>query len=50
MYSAREKSWFSGRLFGMVFLWGEPTFTLDEGKAAWDYIIENFSEACLTAG
>ena len=50
MYSARQKSWFSPGLFGMVFLWGEPGFTLDEGKEAWDYIMANFSEGCLTHG
>jgi hypothetical protein len=27
---------------------GEPTFTLDEGMQAWDYIIDNFPLACLT--
>ena len=28
---------------------GEPTFTLDEGMQAWDYIIDHFPAVCLGA-
>jgi hypothetical protein len=28
---------------------GEPGFSLDEQKKVWDYIIANFSTACLLA-
>ena len=51
MYSSKQNSWFSWKtLPKLLLLYGEPTFTLDEGKQAWDYIIANYSEGCLTAG
>lgn len=56
MYNPREKNgwWekFKGavtwRLFySLIILKGEPSFTLDEGMQAWDYIIANFPARCL---
>jgi len=50
MVSAREKSlWSWSMLPNWLYLKGEPFFTLDEAKAAWDYIVENFSPQCLGA-
>ena len=51
MYSSKQNSWFSWTtLPNLLLLHGEPRFTLDEGKQAWDYIIANYSVGCLTAG
>jgi hypothetical protein len=49
MYSAAEKSWLDWS-FLPEYLWlsGEPQFTLEEGMRAWDYIVANFPDACLT--
>lgn len=33
----------------MIFLTGEPTFTLDEAMRVWDYIIDHYSQTCLGA-
>lgn len=48
MYSPRESSWWSGWVIPeYLLLKGEPSFTLDEAKRVWDYIIANFSADCL---
>jgi hypothetical protein len=50
MVSTREKSWWSGWVIpNWLYLKGEPYFTFGEAKAAWDYIVENFSSTCLGA-
>jgi hypothetical protein len=50
MVSTREKSWWSWWMIpNLLFLKGEPYFTLDEAKAAWDYIVANFAPECLGA-
>jgi hypothetical protein len=50
MVSTREKSWWSGWMIpNWLYLKGEPFFTLDEGKAAWDYIVAHFKPECLGA-
>jgi len=50
MVSTREKSWWSWSLLpNLLYLKGEPYFTLDEAKAAWTYIIANFDAATLSA-
>lgn len=50
MVSTREKSWWSGWVIpNWLYLKGEPFFTLDEGKSAWDYIVANFKSECLGA-
>ena len=56
MYCPREdKGWwnklkgaFTWRtLYSLILIKGEPSFTLDEGMEAWDYIIEHFPAHCL---
>ena len=50
MVSTREKSWWDWSVFpNLLYLKGEPYFTLDEAKAAWDYIVANFDAQCLGA-
>ncbi|HEY8204069.1 MAG TPA: hypothetical protein VIF81_05020 [Pyrinomonadaceae bacterium] len=34
-------------LYSLLIIKGEPSFTLDEGMQAWDYIIEHFPARCL---
>lgn len=51
MYSSKQNSWFAWTtLPNLLLLYGEPTFTLDEGKQAWDYIVANYSPDCLAKG
>jgi len=47
MYSPRENEWWSANLI-FEFLWwsGEPRFTLQDGKKAWDFIIDRIPQ-CL---
>ncbi|MBE9168681.1 hypothetical protein IQ238_14590 [Pleurocapsales cyanobacterium LEGE 06147] len=49
MYSSKQNSWWSISLIPNIYLKGEPFFTLDEAKATWDYIVENFNAQCLGA-
>ena len=50
MYSSRQNSWWRWQAIpNLLVLKGEPYFTLDDGKAAWDYIVDNFSPECLGA-
>jgi hypothetical protein len=50
MVSTREKSWWDWTVIpNWLYLQGEPIFTLDEGKATWDYIVANFTPQCLGA-
>jgi hypothetical protein len=48
MFGPKDKSWFDWT-FIPQYLWlgGEPSFTFNEAKATWDYIIANFSAECL---
>lgn len=48
MYSSRNNSWFDWwTLPKLLYTKGEPSFTLDEGKQTWDYIVEHFPARCL---
>lgn len=50
MVSTREKSWWSGWVIpNWLYLKGEPYFSFGEAKAAWDYIVANFTPECLGA-
>ncbi|MFC0504378.1 hypothetical protein [Micromonospora costi] len=53
MYSPKTNSWWRGwaipRTLLNVYLQGEPTFTYDEAKGAWDYIVAHFAPQCLGA-
>jgi hypothetical protein len=50
MVSTREKSWWDWSVLpNLLYLKGEPYFTLDEAKTAWDYIVANFDARCLGA-
>lgn len=50
MVSTKEKSWWDWSVIpNLVYLKGEPYFTLDEAKAAWDHIVANFDPTCLGA-
>jgi hypothetical protein len=50
MVSTREKSWWSSSVIpNLLYLKGEPYFTLDEAKSTWDYIVANFEAQCLGA-
>lgn len=50
MVSTREKSWWDWSVLpNLLYLRGEPYFTLNEAKAAWDYIVANFDARCLGA-
>jgi len=48
MYSPKQNKWYSWTFLpNLLYLKGEPKFTLSEAKQAWDYIVENFSAQCL---
>jgi len=48
MYSSREGSMITWSTFlNLLYLKGDPSFTLDEAKQVWDYIIEHFPVKCL---
>lgn len=50
MVSTREKSWWDWSLLpNLLYVEGEPSFVLDEAKAAWDFIVANFDARCLGA-
>ncbi|MBM0226882.1 MULTISPECIES: hypothetical protein [Micromonospora] len=54
MYSPKTNTWWRKwylipRTILSVYLDGEPTFTFDEAKAAWDYIVAHFAPQCLGA-
>ncbi|MEU3454143.1 hypothetical protein ABZ671_11130 [Micromonospora sp. NPDC006766] len=54
MFSPRESTWWAKwylipRTLWNVYAQGEPSFTYDEAKAAWDYIVANFGAQCLGA-
>jgi hypothetical protein len=49
MVSSRENSLWSWSILWNWCVRGEPYFTLDEAKAAWDYIVANFAPECLGA-
>jgi hypothetical protein len=51
MYSSRNNSWFDWwTLPKLLYTKGEPSFTLDEAKQAWDYIVAHFPAGCLGGG
>lgn len=51
MFSGKDNSWFSwAAILNLLLLHGEPGFTLDEAKQAWDYIVEHFTAECLSSG
>jgi len=48
MYGPKDKSWFDWSTIPQYFLTdGEPSFTYDEAKATWDYVVANFAAECL---
>ncbi len=48
MYSPKSNSWFNRwTLQKLIFTKGAPSFTLDEAKQTWDYIVAHFSPSCL---
>ncbi len=49
MVSTRENSLWSWSILWNWCVKGEPYFTLDEAKSAWDYIVANFAPECLGA-
>jgi hypothetical protein len=50
MYSSTQSSWWRWQVIpNLVGLKGEPYFPLSDGKAAWDYIVDNFEPQCLGA-
>jgi hypothetical protein len=49
MVSSKENSLWSWSILWNWCVRGEPYFTLDESKAAWDYIVANFPSECLGA-
>jgi hypothetical protein len=49
MVSTRENSLWSWSILWNWCVKGEPSFTHDEAKATWDYIVANFAPACLGA-
>lgn len=49
MVSSRENSLWSWSILWNWRVRGEPYFTLDEAKSAWDYIVAHFDGACLGA-
>ncbi|MCA9739497.1 MAG: hypothetical protein R3E98_20795 [Gemmatimonadota bacterium] len=50
MYSPVENGWWSWNLILEFLVWsGEPRFTLDDGKDAWDFLIEEIPQ-CLAEG
>lgn len=48
MVSAKEKSFLNWATLPEYWISGEPIFTYAEAKSVWDYIIANFSAACLS--
>jgi len=48
MLSTKEKSFLDWPTIPEYWLSDGPVFTLDEAKRVWDYIIANFSAACLS--
>jgi hypothetical protein len=51
MYSPKHNSWFDWwTIPKMLYTKGEPSFTLDEAKQAWDYIVAHFPVKCLMGG
>lgn len=51
MYSSRQNSWFDWwTLPRLLYTKGEPSFTLDEAKQTWDYIVAHFPARCLGGG
>jgi hypothetical protein len=49
MVSSRQNSLWSWSILWNWCLRGEPYFTLDEAKSAWDYIVAHFEAECLGA-
>ncbi|WP_310530306.1 hypothetical protein [Nocardioides sp.] len=49
MVSSRQNSLWSWSLLWNWCVRGEPYFTLDEAKSAWDYIVAHFDAECLGA-
>jgi hypothetical protein len=49
MVSSRENSLWSWSILWNWCVKGEPSFTLDEAKATWDYIVAHFAPECLGA-
>jgi len=49
MLSSKEKGLVDWSTIPEYWMSGEPIFTYDEAKSVWDYIIANFSAACLAA-
>jgi hypothetical protein len=48
MYSSRQNSWIDWwTLPKLLYTKGEPSFTLDEAKQAWDYVVAHFPAPCL---
>lgn len=48
MYSSRQNSWIDWwTLPKLLYTKGEPSFTLDEAKQTWDYIVAHFPARCL---
>ena len=48
MYSSRQNSWIDWwTLPKLLYTKGEPSFTLEEAKQAWDYIVAHFPAHCL---
>lgn len=48
--SAKSKSWFRGWTFPeYLYLEGGPSFTYDEAKSVWRYIVKHFSADCLSS-
>jgi hypothetical protein len=50
MVSTRDHSWWDWSVIpNWLYLKGEPYFTYDEAKSAWDYIVAYFTPQCLGA-
>lgn len=48
MYSPRKNSWIGWwTLPKLLYTKGEPSFTLNEAKQTWDYIVDHFPARCL---
>lgn len=48
MYSSKQNSWIDlWTLPKLLYTKGEPSFTLDEAKQTWDYIVAHFPARCL---
>ncbi|SCF47191.1 hypothetical protein [Micromonospora mirobrigensis] len=48
-HTAWQKWYLIPRLILTVYLDGEPSFTFDEAKATWDYVVAHFAPQCLGA-